>query len=60
MHWLMNMVKDGTKKSVIARKKDILEDPLLERIAGLLKMPLDAIKNFDEEKSGPYHIQYIQ
>lgn len=39
------------KKVSLLEQKDIIEDPLLEQIASLLKVPLDAIKNFDEEKA---------
>ncbi len=39
------------KKVSLLEQKDIIEDPLLEQIASLLKVPVEAIKNFDEEKA---------
>ena len=30
-------------------QKEVIDDPLLEQVAKLLKVPADAIKNFDEE-----------
>lgn len=38
------------KKVSLLEQKEIIEDPLLEQIAGLLKVLAEAIKNFDEEK----------
>ena len=37
------------KKISILEGKEVIDDPLLEQIAGLLKVPAEAIKNFDEE-----------
>jgi hypothetical protein len=30
-------------------QKEVIDDPLLEQVAALLKVPADAIKNFDED-----------
>lgn len=30
-------------------QKEVIDDPLLEQVAALLKVPAEAIKNFDEE-----------
>lgn len=38
------------KKVSLLEQKDIIDDPLLEQIASLLKVPVEAIRNFDEEK----------
>jgi len=35
-------------------QKEVIDDPLLEQIAGLLKVPVAAIKNFDEEAAIVY------
>jgi len=37
------------KKISVLEQKEIIDDPLLEQIAALLKVPVEAIKNFDEE-----------
>ncbi len=37
------------KKISQLEQKEVLDDPLLEQIAKLLKVPVEAIKNFDEE-----------
>lgn len=39
------------KKVSLLEQKEIVEDPLLAQIAGLLKVSVEAIKNFDEEKA---------
>ncbi len=42
--------EDWNQKKVSAlEQKDIIDDHLLEQVAGLLKVPAEAIKNFDEE-----------
>lgn len=37
------------KKISQLEQKELIDDPLLEQIAKLLKVPVEAIKNFDEE-----------
>jgi hypothetical protein len=37
------------KKISALEQKEVIDDPLLEQVAKLLKVPADAIKNFDEE-----------
>lgn len=32
-------------------QKEVIDDPLLEQVAALLKVPAEAIKNFDEEQA---------
>jgi len=32
-------------------QKDVIEDDLLQQVANVLKVPVDAIKKFDEEKA---------
>jgi transcriptional regulator with XRE-family HTH domain len=39
------------KKISLLEQKEIIEPQLLEQIANALKVPVDAIKNFDEEKA---------
>jgi len=39
------------KKISLLEQKEEIEPELLEQIAGLLKVPADAIKNFDEEQA---------
>ncbi len=42
--------EDWNQKKVSAlEQKETIDDPLLEQIAALLKVPAEAIKNFDEE-----------
>lgn len=42
--------EDWNQKKVSAlEQKNIIEDDLLEQVAALLKVPAEAIKNFDEE-----------
>lgn len=42
------------KKISTLEQKEVIDDPLLEQIAGLLKVPVAAIKNFDEEAAIVY------
>lgn len=37
------------KKISLLEQKEVIEEPLLQQIAAVLKVPADAIKNFDEE-----------
>jgi len=42
--------EDWNQKKVSAlEQKETIDDPLLQQIAALLKVPVEAIKNFDEE-----------
>lgn len=41
---------DWNQKKISAlEQKEVIDDPLLEQVAKLLKVPADAIKNFDED-----------
>jgi transcriptional regulator with XRE-family HTH domain len=41
---------DWNQKKISAlEQKEVIDDPLLEQVAKLLKVPAEAIKNFDEE-----------
>lgn len=43
---------DWTQKKVsILETKDEIEKPILEKIAGILKVPIEVIKNFDTEQA---------
>jgi transcriptional regulator with XRE-family HTH domain len=37
------------RKISLLEQKEVIEEPLLQQIATLLKVPVEAIKNFDEE-----------
>ncbi|WP_185286135.1 helix-turn-helix domain-containing protein [Chryseobacterium indologenes] len=39
------------KKVSLLEQKEIIEDPLLKRISEVLKIPVEAFKNFDEEQA---------
>ena len=39
------------KKISQLEDKEVIDDKLMEEIAGALKMPVEAIRNFDEEKT---------
>ena len=39
------------KKISLLEQKESIEPPLLEEVARALKVPVEAIKNFDEEKA---------
>ncbi|AQX10941.1 MULTISPECIES: helix-turn-helix domain-containing protein [Elizabethkingia] len=39
------------KKVSLLEQKEIIEDPLLKRISEVLKIPVEAIQNFDEEQA---------
>ena len=42
--------EDWTQKKIsLLEQKEIIEDNLLEQVAKVLKVPLEAIKNFDED-----------
>ena len=44
------------KKVSLLEQKETIEDDLLQQVAKVLKVPVEAIKNFDEEKA-IYNIQ---
>ena len=39
------------KKVSLLEQKETIEDDLLQQVAKVLKVPVEAIKNFDEEKA---------
>ncbi|KQS91919.1 helix-turn-helix transcriptional regulator [Chryseobacterium sp. Leaf394] len=39
------------KKISLLEQKDVIEDPLLQKIAEVLKIPVEAFQNFDEESA---------
>ena len=39
------------KKISLLEQKEIIEDPLLKKISEVLKIPVEAIQNFDEEQA---------
>jgi len=39
------------KKISLLEQKEIIEDPLLQKISEVLKIPVEAIQNFDEEQA---------
>lgn len=39
------------KKISLLEQKDVIEDPLLKKISELLKIPVEAFQNFDEEQA---------
>ena len=39
------------KKISLLEQKDIIEDPLLQKISEVLKIPVEAFQNFDEEQA---------
>ncbi|WP_304344191.1 helix-turn-helix transcriptional regulator [Chryseobacterium koreense] len=39
------------KKISLLEQKDVIEDPLLGKIAEVLKIPVEAFQNFDEEQA---------
>ncbi len=39
------------KKISLLEQKEVVEDPLLKKIAEVLKIPVEAFQNFDEEKA---------
>ncbi|PWN72211.1 transcriptional regulator [Chryseobacterium phosphatilyticum] len=39
------------KKVSLLEQKEIIEDPLLKRISEVLKIPVEAFQNFDEEQA---------
>jgi len=43
---------DWNQKKISAlEQKEIIDDPLLQQVAAVLKVPVEAIKNFDEEQA---------
>lgn len=42
------------KKISLLEQKEVIEPGLLEQVAGVLKVPVEAIKNFDEEAAISY------
>ncbi len=39
------------KKISLLEQKDVIEDPLLKKISDVLKIPVEAFQNFDEEQA---------
>lgn len=39
------------RKISLLERKEVIEEPLLQQVADVLKVPVEAIKNFDEEKA---------
>ncbi|UCA61371.1 helix-turn-helix domain-containing protein [Chryseobacterium rhizoplanae] len=39
------------KKVSLLEQKEVIEDPLLKRISEVLKIPMEAFQNFDEEQA---------
>ncbi len=39
------------KKISLIEQKEVIEDPLLQKISEVLKIPVEAFQNFDEEKA---------
>src|SRR5690606_4211753 len=39
------------KKISLLEQKDVIEDPLLKQISEVLKVPVEAFQNFDEEQA---------
>ncbi len=39
------------KKVSLLEQKDVIEDPLLKKISEVLKIPVEAFQNFDEEQA---------
>ena len=39
------------KKISLLEQKDVIEDPLLQKISEVLKIPVEAFQNFDEEQA---------
>ena len=39
------------KKISLLEQKEVIEDPLLQKISEVLKIPVEAFQNFDEEKA---------
>jgi transcriptional regulator with XRE-family HTH domain len=42
------------RKISLLEGKEVIEEPLLQQVAGVLKVPVEAIKNFDEEAAISY------
>lgn len=44
--------EDWNQKKISAlEQKEVIDDPLLQQVAAVLKVPVEAIKNFDEEQA---------
>lgn len=41
--------RSGTKEIALLEQKDVTDDPLLAKISEVLKIPVEAFQNFDEE-----------
>ncbi|CAI8763692.1 XRE family transcriptional regulator [Chryseobacterium sp. IT-36CA2] len=48
----LDLGEDWNQKKVsLLEQKEIIEDPLLKRISEVLKIPVEAFQNFDEEQA---------
>ncbi|MGG9960203.1 XRE family transcriptional regulator [Ferruginibacter sp. SUN106] len=53
----LSMGEDWNQKKIsLLESKEVIDDALLEQVAGIFKVPAVAIKNFDEERA-VYNIQ---
>ena len=49
MLWPTNWAKTGTKRKSLSEQKESVEKDILEQVAKILKVPTEAIENFDED-----------
>jgi transcriptional regulator with XRE-family HTH domain len=48
----LELGEDWSQRRIsLLEQKDVIEEPLLKQIADVLKVPVEAIKNFDEEQA---------
>ena len=53
--------EDWTQKKIsLLEQKEIIDDDLLEQVAKALKVPVEAIKNFDEEAAITYFNSFYE
>lgn len=46
----LELGEDWTQQRIsLLEQKEVVDDPLLQQVAGALKMPVEAIRNFDED-----------
>ncbi len=47
------------QKISLLEQKETIDDSVLQQVAAALKIPAEAIQNFDEEQAGEFNCKYL-
>lgn len=48
------------QKVSLLEQKETIETDILKQVSAILKIPVEAIQNFDEEQAVKYYFKYVQ